>query len=58
MEDILTKKMVFFGEVHSIEKIIELQKVIQANMISQAGTKLNVIMEHFSFEMQHLLDGF
>ena len=27
-------------------------------MIESQGTMLNVVMEHFSFEMQHLLDGY
>jgi uncharacterized iron-regulated protein len=50
--------MVFFGESHGVEKIIEFQKFVQAQMIADSKIKLNVILEHFSFEMQSMLDGY
>ena len=54
LEEAASKKMVFFGEIHSVEKVVTLQAEIQKAMMSKSN-KLNVIMEHFSFEMQPLL---
>jgi len=56
LEEVATKKLVFFGETHSEKSIIALQTEIQQAMIkSLSAQKLHVIMEHFSFEMQDLL---
>ena len=54
--------MVIFGEQHAKASIVELQTLItlfmaEKNASREQGT-LNVVMEHFSFEMQQLLDDF
>ena len=56
LQSISSKKMVFLGETHGVNRIISLQMAIQNQMIQDKNVKLNVVMEHFSFEMQHLLD--
>lgn len=56
LEDVATKKLVFFGETHGEKPIISLQKAVLQSMIGE--NKLNVIMEHFSFEMQDLLEAY
>lgn len=57
IDEIKKNKIVFFGEMHSIEKVLALEmEVMQA--LSSESKQLNVVMEHFSFEMQHLLDGY
>jgi len=58
LDEIATKKIVFFGETHGDQKIIALQTAVQKAMIPKNESKLHVIMEHFSFEMQHLLSDF
>jgi arsenite methyltransferase len=57
-----TCKLVFIGEVHSVPAIAEFQtKVIKGLTPDENPSdarKLHVVMEHFSFEMQELLDDF
>jgi SAM-dependent methyltransferase/uncharacterized iron-regulated protein len=69
IQEIARHKVVFLGEVHSMPPIIALQRDIQAAMActgledppstpsSTTGT-LHVILEHFSFELQGLLDQY
>ena len=56
LADVATKKLVFFGETHGEKPIISLQKEVLQSMMGEH--KLNVIMEHFSFEMQDLLEEY
>lgn len=56
LEDVNTKKLVFFGETHGEKPIIALQKEVLQSMIGE--NKVNVIMEHFSFEMQDILEEY
>ena len=55
-------KLVFFGEKHSIPEIIEFQNLVQMAMseslINYDSATLHVVMEHFSFEMQGILDKY
>lgn len=52
--------MTIFGEVHATEPVIALQKTVAAAMADAlvGEGRLNIVMEHFSFEMQHLLDDY
>ena len=54
-KEIAQHKLVFMGETHSMPPIISFQREIQAEMSKQSD-KLHVILEHFSFELQELLD--
>lgn len=56
-KDIAQHKLVFLGEIHSMPPIISFQREIQAEMSKQAD-KLHVILEHFSFDLQELLDRY
>lgn len=64
LEDINSKKVVFFGEMHSQIPIIKMQTVVAMAMLarykrpenSEPKPVLHIVMEHFSFEMQDLLD--
>jgi SAM-dependent methyltransferase/uncharacterized iron-regulated protein len=60
-KEIAKHKVVFLGEVHSMPPIISFQREVQKEM-NRSATKnsgqLHVIMEHFSFELQSLLDQY
>ena len=64
--EIAQHRMVFFGEIHSRPPIISFQRAVQMAMATdvpdipseQGKGTLHVIFEHFSFEMQELLDEF
>jgi len=56
-KEIARHKLVFLGEIHSMPPIISFQREIQAEMSKQAG-RLNVILEHFSFDLQESLDRY
>ena len=51
-------KIVFFGEIHSEIRIVEfLRHVLAANMVNlPRDAKLHIVMEHFSLDMNKLLD--
>ena len=53
-------KCVFFGEIHSALPCIELQTRTAAAMLGStaSGGRLHVLLEHFNFEMQPLLDDY
>merc|ERR1719502_707902 len=55
-----SQRMTIFGEVHATEPVIALQKTVAAAMADAlvGEGRLNIVMEHFSFEMQHLLDDY
>lgn len=50
-------RLVYLGEIHSKPSIVALQYELQQALAKQS-TKLHVVLEHFSFEMQPLLDQF
>jgi len=56
-KEIAQHKLVFLGEIHSMPPIISFQREIQSEMSKQAD-KLHVILEHFSFDLQELLDRY
>ena len=56
-KDIAQHKLVFLGEIHSMPPIISFQREIQAEMSKQAD-RLHVILEHFSFDLQEILDRY
>ena len=55
-KEIARHQVVFFGEVHSIPSIVSFQREIQKEMMKQETDLLHVILEHFSFDLQELLD--
>jgi len=56
-KEIARHKLVFLGETHSMPPIISFQREILAEMDKQSD-KLHVILEHFSFDLQELLDRY
>jgi uncharacterized iron-regulated protein len=57
LELVARNRLVFFGEIHSMPRIVDTQLEVLRAMKALPGT-IHVIMEHFSFDMQHLLDDF
>eukprot|EP00536_Pseudo-nitzschia_multiseries_P004642 jgi/Psemu1/10445/gm1.10445_g len=59
-----SKSMVWFGEFHSEDRIVALQKDLLVRLCAAvasstaSSSKLHVVLEHFSFEMQDLLRTF
>ena len=61
LPEIASKRFVIFGEEHGKLPVINFQSQIIKQMLDQntdQEAKLNIVMEHFSFEMQDLLDQF
>lgn len=63
--EISKHRLVFFGEIHSMPPIIAFQRQVQATMVEQTknsnaddDAQVHVVMEHFSFELQELLDDY
>jgi len=57
LDSIADHKLVFLGEIHSIPNIVAMQTAVLKKMSSLPGT-LHVIFEHFSFEMQDILEDY
>jgi SAM-dependent methyltransferase/uncharacterized iron-regulated protein len=57
LDSIAKCRLVFLGEIHSVPQIVALQVTVMEKMASLPG-KLHVIFEHFSFEMQGLLEDY
>lgn len=57
LSEIAAKRLVFVGEIHSVPSNIALQKAVLEKQCEK-GRPVHVILEHFSFEMQHLLDDY
>eukprot|EP00545_Synedropsis_sp_CCMP1620_P003248 CAMPEP_0119027628 /NCGR_PEP_ID=MMETSP1176-20130426/37431_1 /TAXON_ID=265551 /ORGANISM="Synedropsis recta cf, Strain CCMP1620" /LENGTH=285 /DNA_ID=CAMNT_0006983585 /DNA_START=27 /DNA_END=881 /DNA_ORIENTATION=+ len=57
LESIAKCRLVFLGEIHSVPQIVALQTAVLQKMASLPG-KVNVIFEHFSFEMQDILEDY
>ncbi|GAX20488.1 hypothetical protein FisN_24Hu262 [Fistulifera solaris] len=53
----LLYRLVFFGEIHSRPEIVQRQEDVLQQMIA-TGDSVHVIMEHFSLDMQQLLDDY
>jgi arsenite methyltransferase len=56
-KEIARHKLVFMGETHSMPPIISFQREIQSEMSKQSD-RLHVILEHFSFDLQEVLDRY
>lgn len=57
--------MIFFGETHAVPQVVAMQCAIQERLIAQSTEEkddsnlpLNVVLEHFSYEMQDILEGY
>jgi len=59
-QEIARKKVVWFGEIHSEDRIVAFQNDLLKSMTADGceSGKLHVILEHFSMDMQCLLDTF
>mmetsp|Transcript_22416 Transcript_22416/g.33889 ORF Transcript_22416/g.33889 Transcript_22416/m.33889 type:complete len:589 (+) Transcript_22416:95-1861(+) len=57
LDSIAKCRLVFLGEVHSVPQIVSFQGSVMEKMASLPG-KLHVIFEHFSFEMQEILEEY
>ena len=55
--EIAKHRLVFLGEIHSMPPIISFQREVQAKM-KEESNQLHVVLEHFSFDLQDLLDKF
>jgi len=51
-------RLVIFGEIHAMPPATHLELNIAQSMLAASAGKLHIVMEHFSFEMQHLLDEY
>ena len=53
-------KLVVVGELHSMPPCVELQRMTAAAMLqgTPASGQLHIVMEHFNFEQQALLDAY
>lgn len=62
-QEVAKNRLVFFGEVHSMPPIVAFQRQVQAAMVEQVNhstidAKLHVVMEHFSLDLQGILDEY
>ena len=69
-QEIARHRLVFFGEIHSMPSIIAFQRQVQASMVNEVSisnnnknnqnndAQVHVILEHFSFDLQELLDEY
>jgi uncharacterized iron-regulated protein len=51
-------RIIVFGEVASNESVIHYETQIINHLTQDENSTLNIIMEHFDFEMQFLLDDY
>ena len=51
-------RLVIVGEHHSLPPCVELQRRLAVAMLDSTSSQLHVVLEHFNFEQQVLLDGF
>jgi len=51
-------KLILLAEMHANPPVVALQKELQAELLKNEKVNLHVFLEHFSFEQQHLLDGY
>lgn len=56
-DEVARHKLVFLGEIHSMPPIIAFQREVQAAMNEQSD-QLHVVLEHFSFDLQDILDQY
>jgi uncharacterized iron-regulated protein len=58
MEEIKDKQVIFFGETSDNKHIVTLQKAILLHLGSLNSARINILLDHFSFEMQYLIDDY
>ena len=58
VSDIAQHRLVYLGEIHSVLPIVGFQQSVAEEMKVQSAQKLHIVMEHFSFDMQGLLDDY
>ena len=63
ISEIAKSRLVIFGEVHAAPTVVAVQHEVQKHMISHISAspqsaKLHVVMEHFSLEMQTMLNRY
>jgi len=51
-------RLVIFGEIHAMPPATHLELKVAQSMLEASTGRLHIVMEHFSFEMQHLLDEY
>lgn len=51
-------RVVFWGEIHSVPGIISMQKQVLLHLARSTKSRVHVVLEHFSFDMQDLLDEY
>lgn len=55
------RRIVYFGEIHSVPQIVQMQRAILEAMTDAAkaqSAKVHVFLEHFSIDDQKLLDSY
>ena len=55
------RKLIYFGEIHSVPNIVELQEAVLESLTKSAiaqSSRVHVFMEHFSLDDQKLIDGY
>lgn len=57
LDSVARCRLVFLGEIHSVPQIVAMQAAVMKKMASMPGT-LHVVFEHFSFEMQEILEDY
>jgi arsenite methyltransferase len=57
LDSVAKCRLVFLGEIHSVPQIVAMQAAVMQKMASLPGT-LHVVFEHFSFEMQEILEDY
>ena len=58
LDTIASKQLVILGEVHGNSTVVDLQRQVQQCMIRDPDQKVHVVLEHFSFAMQHLPEDY
>jgi uncharacterized iron-regulated protein len=58
LEETLRHKVTIFGEVTSNKEVIDFVFKVSTHSMNDDLKKLHIVLEHFSFEMQYLLDDF
>jgi uncharacterized iron-regulated protein len=59
LEVLAMKKLIIFGEVKGNQQVVDFElEMIKKLKPKYSNKKLHIFLDHFTFEMQHLLDDF
>mmetsp|Transcript_46346 Transcript_46346/g.91873 ORF Transcript_46346/g.91873 Transcript_46346/m.91873 type:complete len:707 (-) Transcript_46346:195-2315(-) len=58
LAEVASARLVVFGELHAMPPATHLELEVAQSMLAASAGRVHVVMEHFSFEMQHLLDEY